>query len=653
MNKFYITTPIYYVTAKPHLGSLYSTLFADVLTRWHKLQGKKTFFLTGTDEHGQKVAQAAQKAGMEPKAFVDQFIPAYQETWKKFEIDYTHFVRTTDPEHMRGAQTFVQKLIDTGDIYPAVYEGWYCTPDETFVTHEIGHTQKDQKSVRPELIEGPLCPSCSRTTVFVSESTYFFKLSAYQDKLLKFYKDHPDFIIPKERANEVLSFVESGLKDLSISRTTVPWGIPFPKDPEHTIYVWTEALCNYITAIGYGNPAKQEEFKFWWPADVQVLGKDIVRFHAVFWPAFLMAADLPLPKQLLVHGWIKVDEQKMSKSLGNVVDPMALYDAYGPEPLRYYLMRQLPINQDGNFNIEELETRITADLANDLGNLLNRLVVLAAKYESMALHAPKIWAGAAELDLRDESLNTIQEFEAFMVDFQFHHALARLWKFIHQLNVYFHTQEPWKVAAKDPKKFAEILSATAHGLRLVALLLWPVMPSKMERMLQSLGVTFVPGEHSLEDIKLGHWGQTFMLTKIENLFEKIEPKEGSSSSEVPKSETISAVAEDSFIEITDLTKIELRVGTIVACETIEKSDKLLKMSVDLGELGVRQILGGIRKHYTPDELIGRQGLFVCNLKPRKMVGLESHGMMLIAQDANGKSQLMDPAMVVPNGTRLQ
>lgn len=699
MNKFYITTPIYYVTARPHLGSLYSTLFADVLARWHKLNGKKTFFLTGTDEHGQKIAQAAQKAGMEPKAFVDQFIPAYQDTWKKFEIDYTYFVRTTDPDHIRGAQAFVQKLIDTGDIYKAVYEGWYCTPDETFVTHSQGSGQAhkgeaNSSSVRPEALEGqsgPACPSCGRETVFVSESTYFFKLSAYQDRLLKFYKDHPDFIVPKERANEVISFVESGLKDLSISRTTVPWGIPFPHDPEHTIYVWTEALCNYITAIGYGNANKQDEFKFWWPADVQVLGKDIVRFHAVFWPAFLMAADLPLPKQLLVHGWIKVDEQKMSKSLGNVVDPMALYDAYGPEPLRYYLLRQLPIGQDGNFNIEELETRITADLANDLGNLLNRLVVLAAKNESMILHAPKKWEGAAELDLRDESLNMVQEFEDYMKDFQFHHALGSLWKFIHKINVYFHTQEPWKVAAKDPKKFAEILSATAHGLRLVAILLWPVMPKKMERMLHSLGVVFVPGQHTLEDVELGHWGQTFMFTKIENLFEKIEK----SDEKIEKSEidvlrapsdfakatpdrqdmvkdktdqtpsarlaSPSELGErsregqtlDNFIDITDLAKIELRVGTIIACETVEKSDKLLKMSVDLGELGVRQILGGIRKHYQPEELIGRQGLFVCNLKPRKMLGLESHGMMLIAQDANGKSQLMAPAMGVPNGTRLQ
>lgn len=315
-NSFYVTTPIYYVTAKPHLGSLYATLLADTVARWNKLCGADVFFLTGTDEHGQKIAQAAAAVKQDPKDFVDSFIPDYKKAWDLYDIQYDKFIRTTDDYHIKGAQAFVTTLLDKGYIYKSVYKGWYCTPCETFVV-EIGPEEEPAA-------KGPQCPSCGRDTHIVSEETYFFKLSAFGDKLLAFYKENPDFIMPKERAHEVTSFVESGLKDLSISRTTVKWGVPFPNDPSHTIYVWVEALSNYLTGIGYGDPHKTKEFNYRWPADVQVLGKDIVRFHAVYWPAMLMAAELPLPKKLLVHGWIKVDKQKMSKSLGNVVDPIEL-----------------------------------------------------------------------------------------------------------------------------------------------------------------------------------------------------------------------------------------------------------------------------------------------------------------------------------------
>ena len=509
-NTFYVTTPIYYVTARPHLGSLYTTLLADVVSRWNKLQGKELFFLTGTDEHGQKIVQAAQKAGKEPKEFVDNFIPIYKEVWDMYEIVYNHFVRTTDEYHKSGAQYFIKQLLEAGAIYSGLYEGWYCTPCETFVTDEV---------VKKQVKAGPACPSCQRLTSYVSEKTYFFKLSAYQDRLLQFYRDNPDFITPKERFNEVISFVESGLKDLSISRTTVQWGVPFPDDPTHTIYVWVEALCNYITAIGYGNAEKKAQFNHWWPANLHIIGKDIVRFHAVYWPAFLMAVGLPLPKQILVHGWIKVNKQKMSKSLGNVVDPVLLCDTYGAEPVRYFLLRQIPVNQDGEFSAGDLERRIEADLANDLGNLLQRMTSLAQKYDILEVQAPKIWSQHS-LKLRGESWNAIEDVKSYMQDYMFHLALARLWQFIKQVNVYFHKQEPWKLATKNDVQFLEVLAATCHSLHVISVLLWPVMPHKMEELLASLGIVFKLENNTLKNLELGVWNKRFMVKKIPPLFIK-------------------------------------------------------------------------------------------------------------------------------------
>ena len=362
-HKFYVTTPIYYPTSRPHLGHLYSTLLADVAARWHKLRGYKTFFMTGTDEHGQKIAEAAAKAHKTPKEFVDSFIDAYKELWNSYDIVYDYFARTTDEHHIKAVQQWIRQLQASGDIYKSYYTGFYCTPCETYVT---------EKDEQPPLEEGmaPVCGMCSRETVYIKEESYFFRLSAYQDRLLAFYEENLDFIVPAERLNEVISFVKGGLKDLSISRTTVSWGIPFPDDPKHVSYVWADALNIYITAVGFGNEARREEFNFWWPADLQIMGKDIVRFHAVYWPAFLMATGLAEPKQLLVHGWFKVNQQKMSKSFGNVVDPQTLLSAYGADAVRYYLIRHMAITQDSEFSIIDLEQRISSDLANDLGNLL-------------------------------------------------------------------------------------------------------------------------------------------------------------------------------------------------------------------------------------------------------------------------------------------
>jgi methionyl-tRNA synthetase len=636
-NKFYVTTPIYYVTAKPHLGHLYSTVIADVLARWNKLQGKKVFFLTGTDEFGQKIAQAAEKAGKAPQEFVDGFIDAYKDVWKEYEIDYSIFMRTTNKFHIEAVQEWIKLLQNKGDIYKSFYKGWYCVSDEAFVTeHEHSET-------------APNCPNCGRETQLLSEEAYFFKLSAYQDKLLAFFEQNPDFIVPKERAHEVINFVKSGLKDLSISRTTVKWGVPFPGDAKHTTYVWADALNNYITAIGWGQKGKEKEFATWWPADVHVMGKDIIRFHAIYWPAFLMAAGLPLPKHLLVHGWFKVGEQKMSKSWGNVIDPHTLFEAYGAEPVRYYLLRQMAITHDGEFTVADLEQKISSDLADDLGNLLNRMVMLADKHGIHELAAPAAW-GSKALELRDESLNMLQEFNAHMDDFMFHLALARLWKFISQVNGYFHSEQPWKIAKTDPALFKEIISATAHSLRIIAILLWPVMPHKMQDLLGSLGAEFDIEKHELESLELGQWNKNFMLKKIDTLFEKPIAQE-----EVAAAEPVVAqeLPPQDTIVIEDFLKVKLVVGTIEACEEISSSDKMFKLQVNFGPLGTRQILSGVRKHFVACDLIGKQGVFVYNLKPRKMLGMESQGMMLFAEKEDGHLSMILPAQSVPNGSQLR
>jgi len=636
-NTFYTTTPIYYVTARPHVGSLYSTVIADALARWHRMLGQKTFFLTGTDEHGQKIAEAAAALNESPKEFVDEVSKAYKDIWHLYDLDYTDFIRTTDERHKKAVYYWIQKAQEKGDIYKGFYEGWYCVPDEHFIA------DKDAS----DDAEPPLCPLCGRKTIHASEESYFFRLSAYQDRLLKFYKENPHFITPKERLNEVISFVESGLHDLSISRKSVSWGIPFPGDPKHVVYVWVDALTNYISAIGYGDPNKSKEFKQWWPADVHVMAKEIVRFHAIYWPAFLMAADLPMPKKLLVHGWIMVDGQKMSKSLGNVVDPLALAQKYGIEPVKYYMLRQLPITHDANFSYADLEHAINADLAGGVGNLLNRLIALAEKNNMHELHAPAQWSSEASA-LYESSIQLIKDYTDYLENCSFHLALGKLWQFVHQANAYFHAQEPWKVAKVDAAKFEEILSATAHALRTMAVLLWPVMPQKMEALLQSIGVKCIPGVGSMGGVALDEWTANMQLTKIPALFEKVEKEE-------KKSEEVSVKKEEpeNSVNIETVASVELVVGTIIAVDQIEKSEKLLKMQVDFGDRGQRTILAGVKKWYVPEDLIGKQATFVFNLAPRKMAGEVSQGMMLMGEDADGKPHPVSPAQPVPNGTRLR
>jgi methionyl-tRNA synthetase len=629
-KKFYVTTPIYYVTAKPHLGSLYSTLLADVAARWHTLRGEKVFFLTGTDEHGQKIAQAASKAGKEPQAFVDSFIDAYKGIWHSYLIEYSHFMRTTDQAHVKAVQEWIRRLINTGDIYKSYYNGYYCTPCETYVL------KKDDSSALP------VCDTCGRETIEIAEESYFFKLSQYQDRLLAFYEENPEFIVPKERMQEVVRFVQGGLKDLSISRTTVTWGIPFPDDSQHVVYVWADALNNYITALGYGQEAKKEDFAYWWPADLQVMGKDIVRFHAVYWPAFLLASGLPLPKKLLVHGWIQMNKQKMSKSLGNVVDPQALLDAYGADAVRYYLTRFMAITQDSEFNTEDLEQRVSSDLANDLGNLLQRVVTLAHKRELYEVDAPHNW-GTQAVSLRDDFWTMLEKYATDMEEGYFYRALGHLWGYIHKVNAYFHAQEPWKIT--DSAEFNEVISASCHSLYALGLLVYPVMPQAAERLLTSLGMRVVPGSQDfVEDLGENPWNRRFMLHLLqEPLFKKYELKVSQPVVENPSFPEIS---------IEEFASVVLLVGTIKEAEEIAGSDKLLKLQVDFGEHGIRQVLSGIKKYYTVDQVKGLQAVFVANLKPRKMMGLESHGMVLTVTDAHNLVRLVT-VTDIPHGTRLK
>ncbi len=644
-KKFYVTTPIYYATAAPHLGTLYSTVLADVAARWHKIQAHDVFFLTGTDEFGQKVAQAAQAAGMEPKAFVDQYIGAYKDLWKNYHIEYSHFMRTTDHYHVQAVQQWIEHLQKKGDIYKGSYQGWYCTPCETYLT---------PKDIQ-QGVEVPPCISCERPTKLIKEESYFFKLSAYQETLLAFLEEHPEFITPKERAAEVISFIKSGLQDVSISRTTLTWGVPFPGDDAHVTYVWADALNNYITAIGYGQKDKEASFKKWWPADVQVMGKDILRFHAVYWPAFLMASGLPLPHQLLVHGWIKVGDYKMSKSRGNSIDPQALLSTYGADAVRYYLARHLAITQDGQFSIEDLEKTITSDLANDLGNLLNRLLVLAEKNNLLTLPVGT-WT-AAEHALQEQLQAIVAILRKEMDRGFFHLALAALAQYTGQLNSYFHAQEPWKLAKTDKHRCATVLSATAHGLAAIAPLLWPVMPHKMEELLACLGQKL---DHTIDYVARADqavWHTTYTLHKGPTLFEKPEPKDQScSASSTEKTSSVEKKDDaqnksESYIAIDDVMKVDMRVGTIINCVEVAGSDKLLLLTVDFAEQQPRTIFSGIKKYYQPEELIGQQAVFVVNLKPRKMMGQESQGMLLCAQ-SEGAFSYVKPQRPVANGSKL-
>jgi methionyl-tRNA synthetase len=652
---WYVTTPLYYVNARPHIGSLYSTVLADVLVRWHLLLGQESFLLTGTDEHGQKIAQAAAAAGCQPKIFVDTMAHEFATVWQDYDIKVSKFIRTTDESHQKAVDTWIRQVRSQGDIYKGSYIGQYCVPCETFITSK--NSSEKEKGVC-------VCPDCQRPTIEIAEECYFFKLSAYADKLLDFFEQHPDFIRPIERTQEVISFVKQGLKDLCISRSAkvLSWGIPFPDDETQRVYVWVDALLNYISALGYGS-GDTTLFETYWPVDFQVMGKDIVRFHAVYWPAMLMAVGVPCPHHLLVHGWLKLGDEKISKSRGNAIDPQVLKEQYGTDQIRYYLTRYCAITHDAPFSTEELEQRINADLANDLGNLVQRSLVLARTYKLSTINQPDMSILGTRV-LYDSCVTTIDTCQQELAVGNFHQAYAAVAIFVSKINAYFHEHEPWKLAKSDTKAFENVMSVTFHALYTAILLYWPVMPRKMCDIMALLGMDApVEDRDYMTMFKQHGWQEVFTLTLPEQLpvlftrYEKPERIEEFKKVEQKKKKTMVMnnldTKNSSYITIDQFTAVDVRIGTVQSVDPIEGSDKLYKLMIDCGDAGVRQICSGVRQFFEPQDLLFKQVAVVVNLAPRKMMGIESQGMVLFAATADNKLALVTTVPEALNGSRLK
>ena len=643
----YITTPIYYVNDVAHIGHAYTTIIADMLARYSRLVGHNTYFLTGTDEHGQKIAQSAESRGKTAKEYADEISGKFRELWDNFDITYNKFIRTTDEEHKTGVQKAFETMYNKGDIYKGEYEGFYCVSCETFFTEK-------------QLVDEQFCPDCGRPTSIVKEESYFFKLSKYEDKLIKWYEENDDCILPRSKKNEIVNFVKGGLKDLSISRTSFDWGVKLPvsmNEPRHVMYVWLDALMNYITALGYGTDDKNMEF---WPANVQLVGKDILRFHAIYWPAFLMSLDLPLPKHIAAHGWWTRDGEKMSKSKGNVVNPKEVADAYGLDAFRYFMLREVPFGQDGDFSQKALIDRINSDLGNDLGNLLNRISGMSGKYFDFKVSSVDVEKfHKKELDEVNEILNGL---ENYLYNMQINKYLEEIWKVLTIANKAINDYEPWNLM-KDGKtdEAMALVALITNIMAKVALLLDSVMPEKIKQIATSLGMNIDTATfNSL--IKNKELLADTVITKVDQLFPRIEEvllaqpatadetKTEVEKQSEKKNET-KVEEDDNLITIDQFFKTTLKIGTIVEAVEVPKSAKLLKLQVDLGEGRNRQILAGIKEYYSAEELVGTQACVVANLKPAKLMGMLSEGMLMAAKDENGLS-LLRPEAPKKSGTKI-